>query len=140
MIRPAHITPPGRQQGAALFVGVFIITTILVVAGAVALTTTTQHRGQALALEADRAWFAALARLESEIPGLEAGAECPGGGEESIHGFSTTMDCQREEVLEGDLEYVVYTLESTATGGSRQAGTLVRRTARTQITDIGPEP
>lgn len=124
-----------RQRGAALFVAVFLITVIVLVAAVVALTSVTQQTGAARAAAAEQAWYAALSRLEAEIPGILSAGDCPGGGDQAVFGFTTTLDCQVAEVTEAEQDYRVYTLATTASQGNLQAGTLVRRTARAQITD-----
>jgi type II secretory pathway pseudopilin PulG len=124
-----------RQRGAALFIGIFLITVIVVVAAAVALTSATQHTGQARAAAAEQAWYAALARLESEIPNLLAASACPTGGNETLFGYATSFSCEREEVAEGGATYAVYSLEATARRGNLGDAIFVRRTLRSQVSD-----
>lgn len=126
----ASMNLPGRQRGAALFVAVFLITVVVLVAGIVTLTSVTQHTGQARAGQTDQAWYAALARLESEIPGILGSGTCPAGGNQTIGGLQTTLSCDRIEVREGPDTYFVFNLQAQAV----LPGTIpVRRTASAQI-------
>ncbi|TVQ28159.1 MAG: hypothetical protein EA370_16950 [Wenzhouxiangella sp.] len=119
-----------RQRGAALFVAIFLITVVVLAAAIVTLTSVTQHTGQARAGQADQAWYAALARLESEIPGILGSGACPAGGSQPIAGLQTTLSCERVEVREGPNTQAVFNLRAEAV----LPGTIpVRRTARAQI-------
>lgn len=125
-----------RQRGAALFVALFLITATAAIAAVVALTTGTQQLGSARALATEQAYYAALGRLELEIPGVLADG-CPAGGPLQIGEFETELPiCSSESVEEGGASYEVFTLVATASRGSQAGGTLVRRTAQTQITTL----
>ncbi|QOC23827.1 hypothetical protein IC757_06800 [Wenzhouxiangella sp. AB-CW3] len=126
-----------QQRGAALFAAIFLITVITVAAAAIALTSATQHTGQARALLAEQAWYAAMARLESEIPSILGSNSCTPGGQESLFGFQTTFFCDADDETEGDTSYRVYTLEAGARQGSIGQTIFVRRTVRAQIADEG---
>lgn len=121
---------PARQRGAALFVAIFLITVVVLAAGIVALTSVTQHSGQARAGQADQAWYAALARLESAIPGILSSGTCPAGGSQTIAGVQTSLDCEQIEVREGPDTYFVFSLQALA---ALPGAIPVRRTARAQI-------
>jgi len=124
-----------RQRGAALFVAIFLIVVIALVAVTAALTSTTQHTGQARAAQADAAWYAAVARLEQEIPIILAGQACTPEVVEQLFGFSTEFSCQVFVISEGSETYQVYSLGAIAWRGNAAAATLVRRTARAQVMD-----
>ena len=120
-----------RQRGAALFVAIFLITVVVLAAAIVTLTSVTQHTGQARAGQADQAWYAALARLESEIPGIITSGSCPGSGSVPIGGLQTTLSCEEFEISEGPATYSVFNLQARAV---LPGAIPVRRTARAQIT------
>ena len=132
-MRPRAIKLPIHQRGAALFVAIFLITVVVLAAAIVTLTSVTQHTGQVRAGQADQAWYAALARLESETSTIVANDSCPAGGTQLTFGFSTTLSCSRVEVREGNIEYAVFNLETTASRGNAASGNFVRRSARAQI-------
>ncbi len=125
-----------QQRGAALFMAIFLIVVIALMAATAALTSTTQHTGQARAAGADGAWYAAIARLESEIPGILDSGSCSAGGAQMLFGYSTTLSCQAFAVSEGDENYQVFSLSATAWRGSSSSATLVRRTARAQVSEL----
>lgn len=127
--------PPRRQRGGVLFVAVFLVAVVAVLAAAVSLTSVTQSLGSARGLQAEQAWYAALARIESEVPGILSSESCPGGAVVSIAGFTTTLSCsQAAGIEEGGREYSVFTLVATASAGTAANDSLVRRTARAQFT------
>lgn len=124
-----------QQRGAALFVGIFLITVVVVFAAVVALTSATQHISQARAGLAEQAWYAAVARMETGIQEVVASNACPAGGSTGLFGFNTTLTCSSSSVSEGGATYGVYSLEVTASQGSLSDAILVRRTVRSQVTD-----
>lgn len=125
----------GLQKGAILFIGVFLIAVVAVLASVVSLTSITQQLGSARALQVEQAWYSALGRIELEVPAMLASGNCPAGGAVNIAGFSTTLSCERLDGLrEGAAEYSVFTLVATASSGSAADGSLVRRSARAQFT------
>jgi len=126
-----------RQRGAALFVGILLITVVVVLAAVVALTAGTQHLGQARTALAEQAWYAAMARLESGIQQAVTGNVCPAGGSAELFGFATTLTCTASSVSEGGMSYAVYNLEVTASQGTLSSPILVRRSVRSQVTDQG---
>lgn len=119
---------------------IFLIAVVALLAAAVALTSVTQQTGAVRSLQAEQAWYAALARIETEVPGILASGACPSGGAQVIAGFTTTLACSQASGLrEGGIEYSVYTLEATASLGTASTASLVRRSARAQFTDFeGP--
>ena len=127
----ASIQLPGHQRGAAIFVAIFLITVVVLAAGIVSLTSVTQHTGQVRAGQADQAWYAALARLESEIPGIIDSGSCPVTGTNPLPiGMPTTFNCESVAFREGSRDYFVFNLEAQA----ELSGTIpVRRAARAQI-------
>lgn len=125
-----HPINPSRQRGAALFVAVFLITVVVLTAGIVALTSVTQHSGQARAGQAEQAWYAALARLESEIPAILNSGSCPAGGSQTIAGLQTTLSCERVEVEEGQATYFIFNLRARAEISGQIP---VRRSVQAQI-------
>lgn len=124
-----------RQRGAALFVAIFLITVIVLVAALLALTSATQHTGQARATAAEGAWYAALARLESEVPALLAAGACPAGDSQNLFGYATSFNCERAEVSEGGNSYAVYTVEAGASQGGIDQAVFARRNLRAQLFD-----
>jgi hypothetical protein len=132
--------PPLRQRGGALFIAVFLVAVVSVLAAAVSLTSVTQSLASARGLQAEQAWYAALARIESEVPGILSTASCPAGGPVAIAGFTTTLSCSAVTgIEEGGRTYSVFTLEATASTGNAGGASLVRRTARAQFTSAtGP--
>ena len=127
--------PPSSQRGSALFVAVFLIAVVAVLAAAVALTSVTQQLGSARALQAEQAWYAAFGRIELEAPGMLAAGSCPGSGALDIAGFTTTFECSADEIDEGGATYSVFSVAATAQRGDAASGSLVRRTARAQFTN-----
>lgn len=123
------------QRGVALFVALFLITATAGLAAVVALTTGTQQLGSARALQAEQAYYAALGRLESELPAAISSGDCPVAGMQNIAGFTTEIDCIAETVNEDGNEYQVLTLSATAERGSQSASTRVRRTVSVQVTN-----
>lgn len=124
-----------RQRGAALFVGIFLITVVIVFAAVVALTSASQHISQARAGLAEQAWYAAVARMEEAIQETVNGSSCPAGGTANRFGFATSLSCSASSVSEGGETYGVYSLEATASQGSLSSAVLVRRSVRSQVTD-----
>ncbi len=119
------------QRGAALFVAIFLITVVVLAAGIVAMTSVTQQTGQVRAGQADQAWYAALARLESEIPGIVNSQSCPpGGSEPPAIGMPTSFTCERVEFQEGADAYFIFNLVAQA---ALPGPIPVRRSARAQI-------
>mgnify|MGYP006428470949 CR=1 FL=1 len=132
----SHSNPPSSQRGSALFVAVFLIAVVAVLAAAVALTSVTQQLGSARALQAEQAWYAAVGRIELEAPDMLATGSCPGGGALDIAGFTTNFECSRTEgIEEGGATYSVFSVAATAQRGNAASGSLVRRTARAQFTN-----
>lgn len=129
-----------QQGGAALFAAILLITVIVVFAAVVALTSSTQHISQARAGLAEQAWYAAVARLETEIQSIIATDSCPGGGAENRSGFETTLACSAISVDEGGQSYTVYSLEVTARQGDLSNPVFVRRMVRGQVTDLEDTP
>lgn len=125
-----------QQRGAALFLGIFLITVVVLFAAVVALTSSTQHLSQARAGLADGAWYAAVARMESAVQYVVANDSCPTGGTDSFAGYSTDLGCSVANVSEGGATYGVYSLQATASQGSLTSAVFVRRSVRGQITDI----
>ncbi|MDZ7791040.1 MAG: hypothetical protein U5L08_11225 [Xanthomonadales bacterium] len=125
-----------QQRGAALFVGIFLITVVVVFAAVVALTSATQNLSQARAGLAEQAWYAAVARMEAGIQDIVGSNACPAGGTSNLFGFATTLTCTASSVSEGGATYGVYSVEVTASQGSLSSAVLVRRTVRTQVTDM----
>lgn len=126
---------PARQRGAAVFVAIFLITVVVLAAALVALTSVTQHTGQARAGQAERAWYAALARIEGEVGGIIGSDACPAGAaSQTLLGFETTLSCARTEVTEGEIAYGVFSLLATAQQGNTSSAIFVRRSVRAQIT------
>mgnify|MGYP005853067453 CR=1 FL=1 len=132
---PPHSNPPSSQRGSALFVAVFLIAVVAVLAAAVALTSVTQQLGSARALQAEQAWYAAVGRIELEAPGMLTAGSCPGSGTQTIAGFTTTFECSADEIDEGGMTYSVFSVSATAQRGNAASGSLVRRTARAQFTN-----
>jgi hypothetical protein len=131
------LNPPPSQRGSALFVAVFLIAVVSVLAAALTLTTVTQQTGAARALQAEQAWYAAFGRIELEAPAMLAGDACPGGGALEIAGFTTTFECSRTgNIREGSASYSVFSVSATAQRGDAASGSLVRRTARAQFTNL----
>jgi len=126
-----------QQRGAALFVGIFLITVVVVFAAVVALTSSTQHLSQARAQMADQAWYEAIGRIEEAVQYVVRNDNCPSGGTTTLFNFSTTLSCTKTSVSEGSDTYGVYNLEVTASQGSLSGAILVRRTVRSQVTDLG---
>lgn len=139
---PLHVIPSlDRQNGSILFIGLFLIAVVAVLASAVSLTSITQHLGSARALQAEQAWYSALGRIEIEAPAMLASGTCPSGGVVTIAGFATTLTCGRaDNIREGGDEYAVFTLVATASSGDATDGSLVRRTARAQFTNLESAP
>lgn len=127
------MTVRARQQGLALFMALFLITATAGIAAVVVLTTVTQQTGSIRAMDAERAYYAARARLELEIAEILDTDACTPDAAESLLGFTTDFDCTATEVQEGGATYNVFTLVATASRGSQAEGTLVRRTVRSQI-------
>jgi len=125
-----------QQRGAALFVGIFLITVVVVFAAVVALTSATQHISQARAGLAEQAWYAAVARMESEIQFIVDNNACPAGGNTSLFGFSTNLNCTAETASEGGASFGIYSLEVTARQGNLSSPAFVRRSVRGQVTDL----
>lgn len=125
-----------RQRGAALFVGIFLITVVVVLAAMVALTSSTQHISQARASLAEQAWYAAAARMEVAVQFVISNNACPGGGPGSFNGFATALSCSATTVSEGGSSYGVYSLEASASQGNLGSPTFVRRSLRAQVTDL----
>jgi hypothetical protein len=128
---------PARQRGAAIFVAIFLITVVVLAAALVALTSVTQHTGQARAGQAERAWYAALARIEGEVDGIIGADACPAASTQKVFGFDTTLSCDRTEVTEGEMTYGVFSLLATAWQGDTDSAIFVRRSVRAQITTGG---
>ncbi len=133
---PPRSNPPSSERGSALFVAVFLIAVVAVLAAAVALTSVTQQLGSARALQAEQAWYAAVGRIELQAAGLLAGDTCPAGGPQNIAGYTTTFECTRTgDIEEGGATYSVFSVAATAQRGNAASGSLVRRTARAQFTN-----
>ena len=128
----ASMNLPGRQRGAALFVAVFLITVVVLVAGIVTLTSVTQHTGQARAGQADQAWYAALACVEEAAQEVVNNRPC--NCNPPVTGFNVVLTCPDPvSVTEGGDEYDIFTILATATRGDANAALFVRRSATAQI-------
>lgn len=127
-----------RNRGVALFAAIFLVVVLGGIAVSVTLLSSSQQISSAQGLESTRAHYAARARLEREIDEALAAAQgsgCPGGGNQDVHGFTTTLACTAvDNIQEGGDTYDVLQLTVTASRGSRDAGTRVRRQLRVQIT------
>jgi len=125
-----------RQQGVALFTVIFLLVVIALIAGMVAMVTTTQQLSSARSLDAERAYYAALGQLDLALDEAVDDGTCPADDSRALAGFRTRVQCAAASVSEGGETYNVYSIEVSAFRGSRDAGTLVRRTVRAQITDL----
>lgn len=127
------------QRGVALFTAVFLIAAVAVLAASVSLIAGQQQLTSAQSLDQTRAYYAARARLDQEIAALLGGSSCAALGppaSEDTFGFATAISaCSGATVDEGGMSYQVFDLGVSASRGSLEAGTLVRRTVRVQITD-----
>lgn len=126
----------GRQSGVALFTVIFLLVVIALVAGMVAMVTTTQQLSSARTLDAERAYYAALGQLDLALDDAVDNGNCPADDTRTLAGFTTRVQCTAANVSEGGETYNVYSIEVSAFRGNRDAGTLVRRTVRAQITDL----
>jgi Tfp pilus assembly protein PilX len=126
-----------QQRGAALFVGIFLITVVVLFAAVVALTSSTQHLSQARAGLATQAWYAAVARAEAGMQAAVCDDLCPTSSSSSVHGFSTLLSCQSVVVQEGGEMYTVFNIDVSASQGGLSDAVFVRRTLRAQATDAG---
>ncbi len=125
-----------QQRGAALFVGIFLITVVVLFAAVVALTSSTQHLSQARARLAEQAWYAAIARMESEIQQAIDASACPGTGSSNTFGFTTQSTCSLSTVQEGSATYNVFSISVSAAQGSLSTPVYARRSVRAQVTDL----
>jgi hypothetical protein len=125
-----------QQRGAALFVGIFLITVVVLFAAVVALTSSTQQLSQARAGLAEGAWYAAVARMETAVQYVVNNDACPPGGASAFAGYSTTLNCSVTSVSEGGRSYGVYSLEAGASQGNLGTAVFVRRSIRGQVTDL----
>lgn len=127
-----------QQRGAALFVGIFLITVVVVFAAVVALTSSTQHLAQARAGLAQQAWYAAVACLEEATQEIASGNTCPPGCSSAVGGYSVTLSCPAPEtVTEGGNTYEIYNLEVTARRGDPASAVFVRRSIAAQVLSGG---
>ncbi len=123
------------QRGAALFVAIFLIIVVVLAAAIVTLTSVTQQTGQVRAAQADQAWYAALARLESEIASILTSGDCPVATNQPFAGLQTSLTCERVEVVEGAVSYLIFNLQAQAV----MPGNIpIRRSASVQI--VGDSP
>lgn len=124
-----------QQRGAALFVGIFLITVVVVFAAVVALTSSTQQLSQARASLAELAWYTAIGRLDAEVQSIVGGGGCS-NTTESINGFTVDIGCMPDDpqaVSEGGEPYEIYTVTVSAQQGSTSSAVFVRRSATAQI-------
>lgn len=124
-----------RQRGAALFVGIFLITVVVVFAAVVALTSSTQQLGQARASLAEKAWYTAIGRLDAEVQNIVGGGGCS-NTTENIYGFTVDIGCMPDDpqsVSEGGELYEIYTVTVSARQGNIGSAAFVRRSVTSQI-------
>ncbi|MDT8439257.1 MAG: hypothetical protein RQ729_09650 [Wenzhouxiangellaceae bacterium] len=122
-----------RQRGSALFVGLFLVAVVAVLAASVTLTSVTQQTGAVRALQFEQAWYAALGRIEAEAPGILATGTCAGGAQ-TLAGFNTTLSCSLSVVIEeGDQRWRQITLIAVAQRGDPSSASQVRRSARATL-------
>jgi Tfp pilus assembly protein PilX len=126
-----------QQRGAALFVGIFLITVVVLFAAVVALTSSTQHLSQARSGLATQAWYTAVARAETGLQAAVCDDLCPTSSSSSVQGFSTLLSCQSVSVQEGGDTYTVFDINVSASQGGLGNAVFVRRTLRAQATDTG---
>lgn len=127
-----------QQRGAALFVGIFLITVVVVFAAMVALTSATQHISQARAGLAEKAWYAALACLEEAAQEIVNSNSCPSSCSSVASGFTVTLDCpEPESVTEGGNTYEIYFVGASAQQGDLNSAVFVRRSVASQIASEG---
>lgn len=131
------LTAVGKQRGAALLTAVFLLTVVALLATLVAFTSVTQHTSAVRAHQTEQAWYAAIARLERDIPDMLANSACPVGETVDLFGYTTTLTCNSTTISEGGEDYRLYHFIVGAARGNRQAATLVRRTVRAQLSDRG---
>lgn len=123
-----------QQRGAALFVGIFLITVVVVFAAVVALTSATQNLSQARAGLAEQAWYAAVACLEEAAQEIVQSNSCPPGCSGVASGFTVTLDCPGpESVTEGGNTYEIYSVGASARHGDLNSAVFVRRSVAAQI-------
>ncbi len=122
-----------QQRGAALFVGIFLITVVVVFAAVVALTSTTQHLSQARAGLAEQAWYTATGRLEIETQRIADKLGCTNANE-MVGNFAVTISCDGlQSVTEGGKSYDIHTISVSVTQGSTSSAVFVRRSVRAQV-------
>lgn len=129
------------QRGAALISAIFLLVVIAAVAAMAANLASTQQLSSGRALDATAAYYAARARLDSEIAAFAssaAGTTCPAtpAARPPVGGFATELkDCAHSSVTEGGATYDVFTLRVAAYRGNRVGGSLVRRELRAVISN-----
>lgn len=122
-----------QQRGAALLIGIFLITVVVVFAAVVALTSSTQHLGQARAGLAEQAWYTAIGRLEEETQSIARGNGCANASE-AANNFVLTVSCDGlQNITEGRQSYEIHTVSVSARQGSTGSAVFVRRSVRAQV-------
>lgn len=138
-----NLTRRADQQGFLLFTGVFLITVVTTLAATLALMAAQQQVSTLQSLGQTQAYYAAFARLETEIATFMTAASswqdlCDNRPVQTKFGFTTrVISCQAKRFEELDTcpgnAFWTLTLEVVAERGKRRAGTLVRRKLLTQI-------
>lgn len=132
---------PGRQRGFSLFVAIFLITSILLIALASAATLTSRSTSTAQGLLAAHAYYAAKSGLDYAIAQvLPPGQGCDNVGDSVVvEGITVDLTCDPPATISQGAEHIaVYHLSAQASAGNLSDGTFASRHLRATVS--GPAP
>ena len=126
---------PSRQRGFSLFVAIFLITSILLIAVVTASTLTSRSITTAQGVLAARVYYAAKSGLEyATAQVLPAGQGCGNvGGSVVVEGITVNLDCDEATISQGAESIAIYQLRAQARTGSLNDGTFASRQLRATV-------
>lgn len=129
------------QTGFSLVSAIFIVVVVSMIAGVMVNLGNTQRATPVLALMGLRADAAAASGMEWAIATVLAAGACPAVGTafgfpgSALEGFTATITCNAEALVEGARSYRVYQLVVTAEAGQEGAEDHFRRTLAASVSD-----
>ncbi len=122
-----------NQSGFTLVNAIFILVVLAALGAFMVTMTGVQSRTPIFAVQGARAYQAAQTGIEWGIAQSVAGS-CAVSTTITVEGFSVTVGCSAQSIIEGPMSYYVYDLTSQASTGSYGSAGYVSRRVDARVT------
>ena len=124
-----------NQAGFSLITALFIVVILAMLGAYMAQLSSAQHTESAMAVQGQRAWYAAYSGLEWAGYRIENDGACPSVPSNfTVEGFAVQLtQCTRHDVTEGGASFAVFDVSLTASRGSFGSVDYVSRTLRATL-------